>query len=233
MSNMRKCGFSALAALVLTATAYAAPVTCTSAPVCFFEKNEGGIGETNILFGSPKMGFLISGFDKLLGKQVDFMSDGSTPTELSAKGGQSDIDAANAGFIHDLTVTVPGGKFGDFILNLSGLASVPNTLHVSVLLANGTTDTHTYGTHLNGDNFLTVLANTGAGDAIESITITSEGTNSGFMSLKQPRISDITGGTTVVPEPSSMMLLGGGLLVLVRVLRRTLTKEMQERLGLQ
>ena len=54
---------------------------------------------------------------------------------------------------------------------------------------------------------------------ISSVTIDSA---TGFEDLKQPRISGIS-GVTLVPEPSSMFLLGSGLVGLMGLMRRKLS----------
>lgn len=110
---------------------------------------------------------------------------------------------------------MPGHTFLDFILNPFKVGTT-NNLVVSVTLSDAKTDSFTYGdTH--GDNFLTVT--TSGGEQIDSITISS---TSGSQGLKQPRVSGIS-GVTVVPEPSSLLLLGGGLAGLAGIGRKLRT----------
>lgn len=80
-------------------------------------------------------------------------------------------------------------------------------------MSDNKTFTFTYG-NTHADNFLTILATNR--ETISSITIDSA---SGFADFKQPRISGIS-GVTLVPEPSSMLLLASGVLGIAPVLRR-------------
>lgn len=90
-----------------------------------------------------------------------------------------------------------------------------NSLNLSVVTTGGTQTFGPYGKHSSGDNFVTIEANPGI--EIMSVTLTD---SSGFEDLKQPRISGA--GITPVPEISSMILLGTGVLLFAKVLRRNL-----------
>jgi len=87
-----------------------------------------------------------------------------------------------------------------------------NDLTITVTMSDGSTSSFgPYGS-TNGNNFLTIT--TINNEAIASVTIDSAG---GFQDLRQPRVSGISG---VVPEPSSLLLLGSGVLGFATVLRR-------------
>jgi hypothetical protein len=225
MSNMRICGFSALAALILTALAYA-----QAPPVSFEFTNEGGIGEVNILFGHPQQGpaTSITGttVHGIFSAPVDFTS----TRMITAKGGQSDIDPCTNGVLADcpngvmtsLAVSVRGpggvgtGFFTDLILDPQKTAG-DHDLFALVATNMGTVTSPAFGDHLNGNNFLTIET-TSPGVEITSVTLTSTG---GFSDLKQPRISGVNGAPPV-PEPSSILLMVSGVLGLSRVLLRKL-----------
>jgi len=191
---------TALATLILMASAYADAV--------FTKGDHHTAGEENVLFTHHMEGTTIDGLTDHSDLMVQYSS---TTDTLIGAGGQSDIDAMD-GLINNITITVPGHTFLDFILNPFKVG-VTNDLLVSVALSDGKTETFTYG-NTHGDNFLTIT--TINGEQIDSITIDSK---SGFQGLKQPRISGIS-GVIVVPEPSSMLLLGSGMLGLAQVLRR-------------
>src|SRR5215472_16236390 len=98
-----------LATLLLIASAYANAV--------FEFGNHPQPNEQNIMFHNPpQTGTTINGFTDKTHTMVVFTS----PQTLTAKGGQSDIDALNpaptAG-IRNILITVPGHDFFDYILN--------------------------------------------------------------------------------------------------------------------
>src|SRR5215469_9471427 len=188
----------AMTALVLVATA--------NADAIFETGNHPQPNEENIL-QAGQTGTTIDGFTNRSNTLVQFSS---TTDTLIGTGGQSDIDAMD-GLINNITITVPGHTFLDLIFNPFKPASA-NDLVVTVVTNTGPF-TFTYGdTH--GDNFLTMT--TINGETISSVTIDSA---SGFQELKQPRISGIS-GVTIIPEPSSLLLLGSGMLGLGYLVRR-------------
>jgi len=163
--------------------------------------------EQNILFLTDMMGMMIVGHTNMTHNQVDYTS---TTDTLIGTGGQSDIDASD-GLINNIQITVPRGTFQDLIINPFKPTN-NGDLVVTVITNTGPFHT-TYG-DIHGDNFLTIT--TTLGEVIDSVTINSLG---GFQGLKQTRISDVV----VIPEPSSLLLLGSGLLAAGAVIRRKLS----------
>jgi PEP-CTERM motif len=117
--------------------------------------------------------------------------------------------------MHDVTVTVPGHTFEDFIVDLTRADN--SVISVLVTEGDGTTDPFQF-TGGSGSNFVTVIAS--AGETIFSVDYSS---TSGWVQFKEPRVSGISGvfvvpseaflvpsGVVVIPEPSTwaMMALG-------------------------
>ncbi|MBI1915358.1 MAG: PEP-CTERM sorting domain-containing protein, partial [Planctomycetes bacterium] len=119
--------------------------------------------------------------------------------------------ASTDGAVNNLTMSIPGGSFKDFILNPEDGSG---SAHVTVVL-NDATATFDYDLG-NGNNFLTIVASNG--EYILSVTVDAAG---GFKDLKQPRISG-----AAAPEPSTIALAlvgvaGLGLGGLRRLRRRS------------
>jgi hypothetical protein len=195
--------------LALFASALALP---TYAGAIFTPGNNPQPDEDNVVFTNNQKATLITGVTNMTDDIVNFWS---TTDELvvTAKG-QSNVTAAD-GLINNLSIDLANGAgFLDLILNPSADNKTKSgTTTVTVRLKNGSTDTYQYPKDLkNGSNFLTIT--TSGGDVISSVTINSA---VGFESLRQVRVSGITGS---VPEPASMALIGGGLLILAPFTRR-------------
>jgi hypothetical protein len=188
----------ALVALVLTASAYAG--------VMFVEGAGSLPNPENIMF-TDQTGTTIDGFTDISNTKVVFTS---TQT-LMVSSGQSIVDAAS-GPIHNITIQVPGHTFEGLIIN--PLNPTENgDLIVTAFRKNLAPLGTEYGS-MGVGNPLTITAT--GGDVIEEVAITSVG---GFQSLSE---SVSISGVTVIPEPSSMLLLASGVLGLAQVLRRKL-----------
>lgn len=189
--------------LALAALAFASALPA-HADAVFTTGNHHQPNEENILFNTAETGMTIAAHTNRSHTGVQFTS---TTDILEAKGGQSDIDAAD-GELNNITFTVPGHTFNDFILNPFKPAAAGDLMVTAV--TNTGTFTFMYG-DVHGNNFLTIT--TTGGEVLDSVTVDSV---SGFLDFKQPRVSGIS-GVTLVPEApaASLMLLGGSLLGLV------------------
>jgi hypothetical protein len=173
----------------------------------FIQGNQLLQNEENILFQTDMQGTTIMGFTNQTNTEIDFSS---TTDVLMGQGGQARVEAQD-GLINNITITSPSMNFQGFVFNPFQPVN-DNDLTVTVVDAMGP-HVFQYGQN-NGNNFLTIVDNDGHG--IESITIDSVG---GFADLRQNRVGDGL-DTTTVPEPSSIMLLGSGLLGSLTYFRR-------------
>ena len=176
--------------------------------------------EQNILFTTNQSGTLDFGFTNQSHTQVDFSS--TTDILNTPSKGQAMLTAAD-GDINNLSISVPNKTFADFIFDaemgqLSKSGSL--TLTAYALTSNNIMQIVTLGTFSlgTGSNFFTIVANNQW--MITQIIINSSNGISGlgFQTLKQPRISVISG---TIPEPASLPLLGAGLFSFFCLLKRT------------
>jgi hypothetical protein len=130
---------------------------------------------------------------------VNFSS--TTDNLIVTAGGQAKV-TADDNLINNIRITFPGATFQDLIINpFVGTPGISVSATVEVV-TNDMTDDFTYNLG-NGNNFLTIT--TSGGELISRVTIDS---TTGFEDLRQPRVS----GVGIIPEPTTMLLLGSGLI---------------------
>src|SRR5262245_6561030 len=196
-----------IAASLLTVVAIIAfsVTTAKADSVTFTIGNNPQQNEENILLNSGLSGTTVFGLTNQTQLQVSFSS--TTDTLVEPSSGQARVEALN-GLLNNITISLPNATFHDVILNPffgSG------TANVTVVTANNQVFNFSY-TLSNGQNFLTIVADQGT--RIFSVTIDAPG---GFTDLRQPRIS---GAAPNIPEPTTMLLLGSGLIGTVAAFRR-------------
>jgi len=180
------------------------------AGITFTLGNNPQPGEENVLLIKGEMGMTIFGTTNKSATTVEFSS---TQTLLSLANGQARIEAVNGSGdqipLTNVAITAPGGSYRDLIFNptITGTVGAPGPATVTVVANDGTFAFDYPGAGLGpGNNFLTITAT--GGEQILSTTITSPG---GFSTLEEVRVSGIVG----VPEPSSVVLMGLGVMSLV------------------
>jgi hypothetical protein len=192
--------------------------TSVHAGIVFEAGNNPQPDEENILLNTGSIGSPIFGQTNTTGTTVQFTS---LETLTAPSNGQARVEAAD-GLLNDVTVSVPGYNFQDFIGNLfkgSGTA----TITVVANEPEGGTTNNVFNLNLgNGQNFFTVIANNG--ESIASVTIDA---TDGFTDLRQPRISglelDTNPSVVPVPEPATFTIVFGLAAVVFGARSRRLT----------
>jgi len=209
---------AAIAMLALSSVAHADPITITTG-------NPGNQGTDNVLFNDsnlPHSGTLVTGnFSGAgLGFYVDFTS-GSGNGNLQVAGGQATLEggAGNSPFSNLEFGLQNGVTFTKAIFNIDVTAGLPppNTVTFTVNYfdtMNNTFVSQAFTVSTNGQNFFAVEA--GMGALIQSIEINS--TDATFADINQFRLGGFSG--TPTPEPTTMLLLGSGLVGIAARLRR-------------
>ena len=206
-SSFRGLTLIALAAMVLPASAYANAifnVGATSLP-----------GGQLITFRTGQTSMTVEGF---AGNNDAMPVQFSSTQELMVHSGtsnSSDIKTPAGTNITNITIMSPGNIFTGLDLDVSHPVD-PNVI-VVVTMSDGTTfPVMPSGWATSTQNFLQIT--TIGGELISKVTIDS----TGFVSLRKELVAGIAPAPPPIPEPSSMLLLGSGVLLLAQGLRRKL-----------
>jgi len=165
-----------------------------------------------------------------VGSQTDsrLVNFSSTTDVLDAANGFATIKSATDDYINNITITAPGYWFEDLIFSVNLAPNANDNLTITAMDSSGGTDSFAgwtaLGDWVNGENRILVLST--SGDLMKSVTIDSVfGIESlgGLDQLKQTEISGLT--STTVPEPTTMLLLGSGLLGLAGYGRKKFFKK--------
>jgi hypothetical protein len=190
-----------------------ANLTALHASVIFNLGNHPEPDEENVLFGLDQTGSIITGITNISNTGVYFTS--NTDLLEVTSHGQANVDASDH-VLNSITIALAdGGTYLDLIINpFLGNRIVAGPATVTVVASDGTFTYH-YPCGLDrGENYLTIAASPG-----ETITSTTIYASQGFDDLRQTRISGIAAASQV-PEPGSLLLLAGGLLILAARLMR-------------
>ncbi|HZI88658.1 MAG TPA: PEP-CTERM sorting domain-containing protein, partial [Pyrinomonadaceae bacterium] len=169
--------------------------------------------EENILLTGGDTGNPIFGVTNQTGVQVRFSSNEDL---LSPPQGQARIEALD-GALNYLRIDVPNGSFADLILNIDAFGDGEVRFLVTT---NQSPLDLTFDVDNAGQNFFTILAD--GATRILSVELWSnvDMTIQNVDDVNQIRISGVQGGNVVVPEPTSMLLLGTGLIGAAGAVRR-------------
>lgn len=208
---------SALVLGLCSATVIADPITITTG-------NPGNAGTDNVLFNNGALvhsGLLVQGDFNGSGAGfiVDFTS-ASGSGNLGVSGGQAVLvgGAGNDPFSNTTVQLENGATFTKLILNIDVTNGLPPPTQVqftvNYTLVGGQVFNQVFTVDTNGQNFFGIEAAEGA--VMNSVTV--QGLNgTTFADINQWRLG---GFASPVPEPTSMLLLGTGLIGVATTLRK-------------
>ena len=210
----------ALAVIVLaSSTAWADPITITVG-------NPNNQNTDNVLFNNPSLvhsGLLVQG--DFNGAGAGFIADFTSSSgngNIGVSGGQAVLvgGTGNVPFSNAVVQLENGVTFTKLVLNIDVTAGLPPPTQVQFTvdytLAGGQVFNQVFTVDTNGQNFFGIEAADGA--VINSVTV--QGLNgTTFQDIDQWRIGGFSTASSV-PEPTSLFLLGSGLVGTAGALRR-------------
>lgn len=180
----------------------------THASISIFSGPGNIFGDENVLFNDSSLvstGTTINGKLNQSGTIVDFFGAGKS---ISGNGGQATIQASSGGSFSALQVALHNRQstFTSLIYNLNAKENGNVTFNIDDA-STGSVFTQTFSLDKNGENYFRIVA-----DGNSKISLAGFNSTAELGDVKQVRI----GGVAPVPEPATILAIGGGMLAFVR-----------------